>query len=90
MLIVILMHNLHIYPVEAEFKLMCGNDATDKITTKWNEIVQSLLRLGSVEVPDVEKDHFEAIKIIDKKVCPTGPLAKSPVAFFLYEIQKYV
>lgn len=84
--------HLSVMQVEAEFKLMCGDDATDKITTKWNEIVRSLLCLGGVEVPDAvtEKDHFEAIKIIDKKVRPTGPLAKSPAAFFLYEVQKYV
>ena len=68
---------------------MCGDDAIDKITKNWNEFVPSILQLGGVEVPDIiaEKDHYEAIKIIDKHLRPTGSLAKSPTVFFLYEVQ---
>jgi len=70
---------------------MCGDDTVDNITRKWVEFVPSILCLGGVHVefPDVktEKDYFEAIKIIDKHLHPSGPLAKSPVVFFLYEVQ---
>ena len=67
---------------------MCGDDAAEKITRKWSECVSKILHLGGLEVSDVktEKDYFEAIKIIDRHLRPSGQLAKSPVAFFLYEV----
>ena len=51
-----------------------------------------ILYLGGVEVSGVktEKDYFEAIKIIDRHLHPSGPLAKSPAAFFLYEVNNDV
>ena len=70
---------------------MCIDDAVDKIARKWVELVPSILRLGGVEVPNLrrEKDYFEAIKIIDKYLRPSGLQAKSPAAFFLYEVAIY-
>ena len=71
---------------------MCGDDAINKIIRKWVELVPSILHLGGVEVPDVrtEEDYFEAIKIIDTHLRPSGPQTISPAAFFLYEVATYV
>ena len=57
-----------------ECKLICRDDAVEKITRKWSECVSNILHLGGVEVSDVktEKDYFEAIKIIDRHLCPSG------------------
>ena len=71
---------------------MCGDDAVEKITRKWSECVSNILYLGGMEVSGVktEKDYFEAIKIIDRHLHPSGPLAKSPATFFLYEVNNDV
>ena len=75
--------------VQAEFLLMCGENAIDNINSKWLELLPGLLQLDGVEeVPSElsESFHYKAIKFLDKAFCGSGPTAKSGGAFSVYEV----
>ena len=74
--------------VKTEFTLMCGDDTVSKIIANWNAYVPAILKYGGDEVPAVlgEREMYRALEILDKSFRPSGPGAKSPAAFSLYEV----
>ena len=66
--------------MEAEFRLMCGDDAR-------------ILEHGKVEIPDTENitevTMLQAIQIMDKAFRPLGAAATSDAAFTMYEVCVY-
>ena len=81
----IAMHELcTILQVQAEFTMMCGEEAVTTIATKWRFYVPVVLRQGGVEAAqsrDSEQDDYRALELIDSRLRPGGPGAKSPAAF---------
>ena len=76
--------------VQAEFALMCGEDAATTIATKWKLYVPTILRQGGEEAAlsgDNERDSYRALELIHKRLRPGGPGAKSPTAIALYEVR---
>ena len=51
--------------VQAEFKLMFGDDIPEKMLTNWNNILPALLRFGNIEVPEIfiEQTMYKAMEI---------------------------
>ena len=74
--------------VNAEFKLMFGDDTPEKVLTNWNNALPAILKFGGVEFPDVftEQTMYKAIEIIDKAFHSSGVTAKSDPAFVIYEV----
>ena len=73
--------------MEAEFCLVCGDDAIQKIAENWDECVPKILEHGEVDSEVVnELNMLKAIEIMDKSFRPVGAAAKSDAAFTIHEV----
>ena len=74
--------------VQAEFKLIFGDDTPEKMLANWNNTLPALLRFGDIEVPEIFNEHtmYKAIEIIDKAFRSSGVTAKSDPGFVIYEV----
>ena len=76
--------------MEAEFCLMCGDDATKKIAESWTKYVPKILEHGGVKINESEEINelmmLKAIQIMDKSFRPLGAAAKSDAAFTIHEV----
>lgn len=71
--------------MEAEFCLMCGDDATEKIDKNWKRYVPKILEHGGLNESE-GIDELKAIQIMDKSFRPLGAAGKSDAAFTIYEV----
>ena len=73
--------------MEAEFCLMCGDDATQKIAENWEKYVPKILEHGEVDSEEInELKMLKAIEIMDISFRPLGAAAKSDAAFTIHEV----
>ena len=75
--------------VEAEFCLMCGSDATEKIAENWRKCVPKILEHGGLKNSEeliTETTMLQAMQIMDKHFRPLGAAGKSDAAFTIYEV----
>ena len=72
--------------MEAEFCLMCGDDATKKVAENWAKYVPKILEHGGIEEGTNESAMLKAIQIMDKSFRPLGAAAKSDAAFTIHEV----
>ena len=73
--------------MEAEFSLMCGDDAVKKICDNWNKYIPKILEHGGVKSEEInEVTMLKAIQIMDKSFRPLGVAGKSDAAFTIHEV----
>ena len=76
--------------MEAEFCLMCGDDATKKVAENWTKYVPKILEHGGIEINELEGINelamLKAIQVMDKSFRPLGAAAKSDAAFTIHEV----
>ena len=76
--------------VEAEFCLMCGNDAFEKIAENWQKYVPKILECGglkdSEDLEVTELTMLQVMQITNINFCPLGAAGKSDAAFTIYEV----
>ena len=75
--------------MEAEFCLMCGDDATKKVAENWTKCVPKILEHGGKEINEegiTESVMLKAIQVMDQSFRPLGPAAKSDAAFTIHEV----
>lgn len=69
--------------------MMCGQEAVDTIRSNWEKYVTVILELVDEGTSDSEEDrNFKALRTLDKKLRTSGPSAKSPAVFSVYEVKK--
>ena len=76
--------------MEAEFTLICGDDAVKKISDNWNKHIPKILEHGGVKINKPEEINelamLKAIQIMDKSFRPLGAAGKSDAAFTIHEV----
>ena len=73
---------------------MCGEGCVEKMRENWNKYVPRILKLDKEYEATPVADNGEvteamqqrALKILDKQLRCSGPSAKAPGAFSIYEV----
>ena len=72
--------------VYTEFELMCGPEAVETIRSNWEKYVPELV--GESPTEPKQDINLRALRTLDKRLRPSGPCAKSPAVFSVYEVNK--
>ena len=72
--------------MEAEFCLMCGDNATKKVAENWTKYVPKILEDGGIEINESEGINELAMLKAIQNFRPLGAAAKSDAAFTIHEV----
>ena len=65
---------------------MCGPEAVETIRSNWEKYVPELV--GESPTEPKQDINLSALRTLDKRLRPSGPWAKSPAVFSVYEVNK--